>query len=61
MSSRGVSVAWLLACLALVTAPGIASAQEGESDIPWQEGPAIGKLGDIAQIRIPEGYRFAGR
>ena len=61
MSSRGVSVAWLLACLALVTVPGIASAQEGESDIPWQEGPAIGKLGDIAQIRIPEGYRFAGR
>ena len=61
MSSRGVFVAWFLACLALVAAPGVASAQAGESDIAWQEGPAMGKLGDIAQIRIPEGYRFAGR
>ena len=61
MSSRGVSIAWLLACLALVAAPRVASAQGGESDIPWEEGPAMAKLGDIAEIKIPEGYRFAGR
>jgi uncharacterized membrane-anchored protein len=61
MSSRGVSVAWLIACLALVGAPRAASAQDQGSDIAWQEGPALGQLGDIAQIKIPEGYRFAGR
>ena len=56
MVPRRVSVALLLA-LALI-AP--ASAQGG-SDIDWQVGPGTGKLGDIAQIRIPDGYRFAGR
>ena len=61
MSSRGVSIGWLLACLALVAAPRVVSAQETESDIPWEEGPAIAKLGDIAEIKIPEGFRFAGR
>jgi uncharacterized membrane-anchored protein len=60
MSSRGVSIAWLLVCLALVAAPRPVSAQESESDIPWEEGPAIAHLGDIAEIKIPDGYRFAG-
>jgi uncharacterized membrane-anchored protein len=58
MVTRRVSVALLLA-LALV-APGSASAQGG-SDIDWQDGPGTGQLGNIAQIRIPGGYRFAGR
>ena len=29
--------------------------------ISWQEGPGIGKLGTIAQIKIPAGYRFTGQ
>jgi len=28
--------------------------------IDWQDGPTVGKLGDIAEIKVPEGYRFAG-
>jgi uncharacterized membrane-anchored protein len=46
-------------CL-LVVAP--ASAQtSAQPDIAWEEGPGTGEIGDIARIRIPEGYRFAGR
>jgi uncharacterized membrane-anchored protein len=29
--------------------------------IDWQDGPTVAKLGDIAEINIPEGYRFAGK
>jgi len=32
-----------------------------ESGINWQAGPGTGQLGSVAQIRIPDGYRFAGR
>jgi uncharacterized membrane-anchored protein len=30
-------------------------------EIAWQTGPATGQLGNIAQIRVPDGYMFAGR
>ena len=50
----------LAAALSFVAGPSYAQSGEG-SGIEWQEGPATGQLGDIAQIRIPEGYRFAGR
>jgi uncharacterized membrane-anchored protein len=30
-------------------------------DIEWQEGPGTGQIGAIAQINIPEGFRFAGK
>lgn len=43
---------FLLVCLA-----GVAAAQR---EIPWQDGPTLGKLGDIAEINVPEGYRFTG-
>jgi uncharacterized membrane-anchored protein len=29
--------------------------------IDWQEGPTVAKLGDVAEINIPEGYRFSGK
>lgn len=29
--------------------------------IDWQDGPTLGELGGIAQIRVPSGYRFAGK
>ncbi len=28
--------------------------------IEWQEGPSVGKIGDIAEIKIPEGYSYTG-
>lgn len=31
------------------------------STINWQECPCIAKLGDLAEISLPEGYSFAGR
>ena len=38
-----------------------AGAGEGQSGIDWQAGPGSGQIGGVAKIRIPEGYRFAGR
>lgn len=29
--------------------------------IDWQDGPTVAKLGDVAEINIPQGYRFAGK
>ena len=29
--------------------------------IVWQEGPSVAKLGAIAEITVPEGYRFTGQ
>jgi uncharacterized membrane-anchored protein len=29
--------------------------------IQWQDGPAVGKLGDVAEIKIPEGYQLTDR
>src|SRR6266849_9890451 len=60
-SRRPLYIAALLALLAL---PFSAPAQEQDTapkvKIDWQDGPTIGKLGDIAEIKVPEGYRFAG-
>jgi uncharacterized membrane-anchored protein len=37
-------------------------AQSQQDDgIDWQVGPAAGDLGGVAQIRIPDGYRFSGK
>jgi uncharacterized membrane-anchored protein len=40
-----------------------ARGQAGQSvtTIPWEKGPTVGKLGDIAEIKVPEGYRFTGK
>jgi uncharacterized membrane-anchored protein len=45
-------------CLALQPTGG---AQENGNAIVWQKGPAIGKLGEIAQISVPKGYRFTDK
>ena len=59
------ALAYVLLLLALLLP---ASAQEPAQQqeqpkvhIDWQVGPAAGKLGNIAEINIPEGYRFAGK
>jgi uncharacterized membrane-anchored protein len=36
-------------------------AQDKNNSIDWQDGPIVGKLGDIARISIPMGYRFTGK
>ncbi len=36
-------------------------AQDKPNPIDWQDGPTVGKLGDIAQISVPAGYRFTGK
>jgi len=41
--------------------PSEVAAQDQGSGIEWQEGPGTGQIGNVAQIQIPEGYRFAGR
>ena len=32
----------------------------GSEEVKWQVGPSVGDLGDTAQVRLPEGYVFAG-
>jgi uncharacterized membrane-anchored protein len=55
---------YFAALLALFTLPLSAPAQEQAATpkikIDWQDGPTVGKLGDLAEIKVPEGYRFAG-
>lgn len=34
-------------------------AQE-KSPIPWEEGPCVGHLGTIGELKVPKGYLFAG-
>jgi uncharacterized membrane-anchored protein len=36
-------------------------AQNKNNPIDWQDGPTVGRLGDIAQISVPRGYRFTGK
>ena len=50
---RRFCVAVGAAVLSLASVP--VQAQAPESDIEWQEGPGTGRIGDIAEIRIPEG------
>jgi uncharacterized membrane-anchored protein len=37
------------------------AAQEPKVKIDWNDGPTVGQLGDIAEIKIPEGFRFSGK
>jgi uncharacterized membrane-anchored protein len=65
-SARLVCLAML--CLRLATA-GMAKADDPKEDpkeanrpkIAWVDGPATAQLGDIAEIKIPAGYRFTGK
>ena len=50
-----------LCALAFAGTAAQAQRNRDESGINWQVGPGIGQLGEIAQIRIPDEYRFAGK
>src|SRR5512144_1903920 len=51
----------VLGTLAVAAIHTPAVAQEQASEIQWQTGPGVGRLGNIAEIQIPDGYHFAGR
>src|SRR5215467_8055230 len=63
--SRNAAFCVVFCAIAMISARGWAqepAAQEQPKiQIDWQDGPTTGKLGDIAQIEVPEGYRFAGK
>ena len=40
---------------------GAQDARATASGIEWEVGPTVATLGDVAQITVPEGYRFTGR
>jgi uncharacterized membrane-anchored protein len=63
MSSQRSVVTGCLVLLAVTGTAKLAQSQSRESgsDIEWQVGPGTGQIGSVASIRIPEGYRFAGR
>src|SRR5262245_25529398 len=35
--------------------------QPNQPRIAWTDGPASARLGDIAEIKVPAGYRFTGK
>lgn len=64
MARKALRYIAVFALLALALS--IAVAQEPQASqsgggIDWQDGPGVGQLGSIAQVKIPDGYRFAGK
>jgi uncharacterized membrane-anchored protein len=57
---RRIAACVVGAAAVLVAGVGVRG-QERSSEIQWQSGPAVGSLGDIAQITVPDGFRFAGQ
>jgi uncharacterized membrane-anchored protein len=59
---RALFFLFLLTAGLLITASAQEPApQQQRPKIDWQTGPGTGHLGDIAEINIPDGYRFTGR
>jgi uncharacterized membrane-anchored protein len=68
MNQRNRKVLFIACCL-MIALSGVLWGQEPAQPQPvepkihidWQAGPTVGKLGDLAEIKIPQGYRFAGK
>lgn len=47
----------------LVSVVGVAQEPPSQQQVKinWQDGPTIGQLGSIAQLKLPAGYRFTGK
>jgi uncharacterized membrane-anchored protein len=60
-AARRLPSAAVLGAAFLLAVPAVA--QEGEenplAEIHWQDGPTTGRLGDLATLAVPEGFRFA--
>src|SRR5919106_1511655 len=69
MKTRFLVVASLMCICALIAmgqskkrpspSPTPASAWDEYEGVKWQKGNSVGVLGDIAQVKVPEGYVFA--
>jgi uncharacterized membrane-anchored protein len=59
---HGTTTVAVAAMVLIVAAAARAGAQsrEGAPPIDWQYGPSLGKLGRVALITVPAGYRFTG-
>src|ERR1043166_1170305 len=43
----------------LAVAPAFAAEQEGKSSVKWQLGPGVATLKSTAEVKLPDGYKFA--
>ncbi len=58
-------IALVVAVFVLLAAAPAGTQQEQQRSspldaIPWEDGPTVGQLGDIAEIKVPQGFRFTG-
>ena|SRR5690349_4151522 len=70
MKTRMIVVASVLCICALIAvgqskkrpspSPTPASQWDDYDGVKWQKGDSVGDLGDIARVKVPQGYRFAG-
>lgn len=51
----------LLALLVSVVGMAQEPPSQQQVKINWQDGPTVGQLGSIAQLKLPAGYRFTGK
>ncbi len=45
---------------ALLVASAASHPLAAQEEIRWNDGPTVGRLGSVAQIQVPAGYRFSG-
>lgn len=60
---RSILIVSYLSALALLSCfwPATTAADEPKVQIDWADGPITARLGDIAEIKVPAGYRFTGK
>lgn len=60
---RSILIVSYLSALALLSSflPATTAADEPKVQIDWADGPITARLGDIAEIKVPAGYRFTGK
>ncbi len=62
-----MSIPPMIVVAALLFMPGVSIAQSEEESallfkaIKWQVGPCVGKLGNLAEIQVPDGMAFTGK
>jgi uncharacterized membrane-anchored protein len=64
MSAFRLRSGWIALFAAMAAGPVAAQTPAETSpaeEIPWEDGPSVAQLGSIAQVKVPEGFRFAGR
>ena len=59
--SRPTQLVPLLLAFLLYFWPAKSAADDPKVQIDWVDGPIVARLGDMAEIKVPAGYRFTGR